>query len=310
MDSTSPSTPTRSDALPTPSIAALLEGHAQPDEPLVRVQWFTDPFSAWCWAFEPTWLKVTEVFGSLLCVEPIATGLYRSAEELTRSASAFNRPEQIAMQWEEVAHLSGMPLDSERWLRGAVSSWPACAALKAGWRMDPVKGWRYLRRLREAALCEGRALEDPAELGALATESGLEGEAVESALVDGSAGALLEADLEHAAETGAMGSPGFLFFGPAGIQDLRGARPFEEIAEAIVSVCGEPAELVGDPPAVADRQAYLVALAEARGSVAAAEAAVLLEIDPADATDLLDRMAAGGRLTRTPVGRRALYRLP
>lgn len=300
------------DPIPPPSllsVASVLTGAAVPTAPTIHVRFFTDPLSAWCWGTEPAWLHLVEAYGPHLALELRMVGLYQSLEEVTESASAFHRPDQIAMQWEEVAHFTGMPLDSEIWLEAPpASSWPACAAVKAAEAEDPTLAQRFLRRLREAALCERRDVADPAVLAALAGEAGLDVPRLEEALASGTAGDAFNEDLVLAGETGAISTPALFFFGPGGVAEVRGARAFEDLEAAMAQVADGPLMLVADPADVGDRQGYARALAEARGSVTAAEIAEVVSMDRGDAADLLDRMAAAGTLTRTAVGRSAIYR--
>jgi putative protein-disulfide isomerase len=244
-------------------------------------------------------------------VEYRMVGLIQSLEEMGASQSALNRPDQIAMQWEEVAHLSGMPLYSDVWIEAPpASSWPACAAVKAAQLQDPAAASRYIRRLREAGLCQGADIADPDALVALASLAGLDAKRLGDDLESGAAGEAFNADLVLAAEAGAVSAPSFFFFGPAGLAEIRGARPFEDLLMAVEQVAGEAIPLVAAPTAVDDRGAYLKALAGSRGSITAAEIAELLGLERTVAADLLDRMAAGGSLKREPAGTAYLYRLP
>ncbi len=297
---------------PLLSVASVLAGVAPAEPPAIHVRYFTDPLSAWCWGTEPAWLHLVELYGPQFALELRMAGLYQSLEEVTASASAFHRPDQIAMQWEEVAHLTGMPLDSEVWLKAPpASSWPACAAVKAAEAQDPAMALVFLRRLREAALCERADVADPEVLSRLASAVGLDVARFDGDLESGAAGEAFNEDLVLAAEIGAVSTPAFFFFGPGGVAEVRGARSFEDLEAALAQVAGGALSLDADPQGLPDRQAYVRALTEARGSVTAPEIAELLGLDRGDAADLLDRMSAAGALARAGVeGGGALYRAP
>ncbi len=295
---------------PALSVAAVLEASPEHDEAPVQVEVFTDPFSAWCWGNQPDWHKLCETFGSFLQVRFRMVGLIRDPSEASPHSGSLSDPPRMAMQWEEIAHITGMPLDSDRWLDAPPrTSWPACAAIAAALAADPVGGERYLRRCRETAICLGGDLDDAGDLTTLASACGLDGAELGLALESGVAGALFQEDLERAASLGGVTAPTYHFTGAGGTATLRGSRPFPALVEALSQSYDDALPLLTDPADVSDRTAYAQALASARVSTTAAEFATLLDIERADATDLLDRLCAGGNLVRHKVGSRSLYRV-
>ncbi len=295
---------------PLRSVAAELCGAPHRPTCRVHIQHFTDPLSAWCWATEPTLLHLSELLGGYVSIEHRMIGLMESVEpdDSASSDDALNRPSQLTMHWEEVGYLSGMPMDSDFWLeRPIASSWPACAAVKAAQSQDPRRASHYLRRLREAALCNGEDLADTRILEKHANLVGLDASRLGSDLENGTAGAAFNEDMRLAAETGAIAPPSFFFFGPAGLAEIRGARTIEDMLSAVERVAGEPVPLCASPRSVANRHGYVKALASSRGSIAAAEIVELFEVERTVASDLLDRMAAGGSLRRAKAGSSSLY---
>lgn len=295
-------------AVPLFSVAGALTGVQPPPAPRVLVRYFTDPLSAWCWGLEPAWLRLGETFGGLIALELRMAGLIQSIEEVTGSDSAFHRPDQIAMQWDEAAHFTGMPMASDLWLTSPPSSsWPACAAVKAAQRQDPVKGERYLRRVREAGMFEGLDVSDAALLERLAAEAELDAARFGQDLESGAAGDALAEDLGLAAELGAVSTPSFFLEGPGGRVALRGSRPFEDLVGALEEAHGGPVPGV-NPWSLTDRSAYLRALVDARGSITAAEAAEVVGLERGDVRDLLDRMSSAGAFRRAVTDAGVLYR--
>lgn len=290
------------------SVASILQGATGPDEPSVRVDLYTDPISAWCWANEPAWLAFTETYGSHLAIDFRMVGLVQDFEVLDDDGPTGNAPSQLAMQWEEASHASGMPLDSDIWFDDPpTSSWPGCAAVKAASFQSGALADTLLRRLRRAVICEGRDLASVQVLTELAIETELDIEQLARDLESGRAGEAFAADMDAAAEFGEMVAPSYVFTGSGGEFVLRGGQPLSGFVNALTEAAGAPAEPLADPSAIDDRHGYIRALLEARGHLTAAEAGAVLSMDPTTAADLLDRMGSGGNLRFETVGRGRVY---
>ncbi|MDF1565842.1 MAG: DsbA family protein [Deltaproteobacteria bacterium] len=296
---------------PAISVAAVLEASPEHDEAPVLVEVFTDPFSAWCWGNQPDWVKLCETFGSFLQVRFRMVGLIRDTASGERLGGGLSDPHRMAMQWEEIAHLTRMPLDADRWLEAPpMTSWPACAAIAAALAADPVGGELYLRRCREAVICHRKDLADATELLELAGACDLDVDRLARDLESGAAGALFKADLDRAAALGGVSCPTYHFSGGGGVVTVRGSRPFQALVAALSEAYDDALPLLADPADVENRSAYARSLASARGSITVAEFATLLDIEPGDAADFLDRQCAGGNLVRQKIGRVSLYSAP
>lgn len=132
-----------------------MNGGSVPD--LVEIEYFTDPLCSWSWGFEPQWRRLRFEFGPQLRWRYRMGGMIAAWEQYCDPLNCINRPLQMAPQWLEVRHLSGMPIDPQLWLDDPPeSSYPASIAFKAAEQQSPAIGERYLRRLREAVMMERR----------------------------------------------------------------------------------------------------------------------------------------------------------
>jgi putative protein-disulfide isomerase len=200
------------------------------DVPRVAVTVFTDPFCPWSWAWEP-WLRRFEVeFGDSLAFTFVIVGLQRSIGPPEARA--------LALDCLDAAAESGMPVDPRVFLRDPPSSThPAGLAVAAvAEQGDPA---RFLRRLREAILLEGRRMDTaPALLDAAREAGGLD---LERLKVDFGSNAILErfaGDLERGrgVRTPALEIGGAL---------IAGYGPYERVRPAAVAAGAESVELPG-----------------------------------------------------------------
>ena len=169
----------------------------------VTVEQFTDPFSPWCWAAQPTLRRLRYEFDdvewtprmTLLVPEGWGPGEPDQADVDARD-DAMRRT-----RWAAAAASSGMPIADGLWTDALSSSRLACSAVALIRETAPDRALPTLRRLRVAAIAEGRALDEVDEVAAVAGEvEGVEAAAVRRGLGEGRAADALEADLERAVE--------------------------------------------------------------------------------------------------------------
>ena len=154
---------------------------------------FTDPYCPWSWAAEPQLRRLQVEFGDRLRFTFVIVGLRRQIE--ARDAAA------LALETVDAAAESGMPADPRVFMRNAPSSThPAGLAISAvAEQADPA---RFIRRLREAILLEGRRMDNAQALLDAARETG--GLDLGRLEVDFGSAAILErfaADLERGARS-------------------------------------------------------------------------------------------------------------
>jgi predicted DsbA family dithiol-disulfide isomerase len=305
----------------------------------VSLRYYTDPACPWSWALEPCVRKLIVQFGDQLRWTFVMGGLARDfAGGLPHGVSGrdpapptpvlpSDARAQLVEQWLRVADETGAPLDPLLWTEGGLrSSYPACMAMKAAADQAPDGGARYLRRLREAILCERRQLD---HLEALVGEGRAAELDVERLRIDLRSHAITEAfgaDLEDAkvlaAEAGEPESgeahsqehsgaagvgpcsrgagdvplPSIVMRGPGGEERrLLGLQRYETFADALSTLGASPSAPA--PPSVGE-------IVSRFGRVTAREVELISDLPAPSVGAELYRLAEQWkvRITRTPTG--------
>jgi putative protein-disulfide isomerase len=231
----------------------------------VQARYYTDPACPWSWAAEAIVRKLMWEFGDELRFRWVMGGLARSYGDeyrdeqagITGEGSCFDG---LMANWLEVSAETGMPIDARLWRRNPLaSSYPACQAVKAAAEQGPDRAYSYLRRLREALMCEVKKL-DHAE--ALIGEAGAAGLDAARFRIDINSNAITEAfaaDLDevrnppdeareagHVTRTEGHERPSFpsvVFVGEDGSRHgVWGWSPYDEYRAAALAAGAEVAE--------------------------------------------------------------------
>jgi predicted DsbA family dithiol-disulfide isomerase len=172
-----------------------------------HVLYVTDPACPWSWGAEPVVRRLEAEFGDGVRITYVMGGLWREIQPAKALATTL-----------DAAASTGMPVDPRIWLDAAPkSSYPACLAVKAA--AEQGLDGAYLRRVREALMCERVKADGADALTALARD--VPGMNVDRFSVDLGSNAIVEAfgaDLDRAREVGAD-MPAFVVEGevvPAG----------------------------------------------------------------------------------------------
>lgn len=272
--------------------------------PAVEVILFTDPYSSWCWATEPVWLRLKETYGGRVHFRTVMGGLVESGAQ-------FFDPQGQRLAWirqhlREVSKRSGQPIDPA-FLDGmddSFSTWPACIHVKAAQLQGEDLGHRMLRRLRRAIMMEHRQGSDPVVASEAAADvEGLDLTMWRGALADGTAlGAFLE-DRNTCQRYGIHGFPTFVIRtskeGRAP-RVLTGYRPYQEIEDALRGLAPwlEPR----DPRPVVD-------LLFDCGPMTTREVQEVEGASPREALDALDELVAEGTVEASPIAGGTLWAL-
>jgi protein-disulfide isomerase-like protein with CxxC motif len=215
---------------------------------MVTVSYHTDPACPWSWAAEPAIRKLTVEFGEGLEWRFAMAGLAREVAPDTRPA--------LVEAWLRVSDVTGAPLDPLLWAEGPLSTtYPSCMAVKAAVEQAKDGGYRYLRRLREAIMCERRKLDGAEALVEQAHAAGLDVErfrlSLRSHAITEAFGADLEATEALAGEAqdpagrssrgrGGVPLPTAVFNGAGERRLVSGAAPYDELRAAAVDCGAEP----------------------------------------------------------------------
>jgi predicted DsbA family dithiol-disulfide isomerase len=208
----------------------------------VKVTYFTDPLCCWSWALEPHWRRLRDEFAGQLTWRYRMGGMIADWQSFADPLNAVRTPAHVGPHWFYVRETTGVPLDERLWVEDPPeSSYPACVAFKAAELQGADAAERYLRRLREAAMCERRNPARRDVVLALAGEAGLDSVRFERDLDDAPA---LEAFREDLKETRYRGIGRFptLVLQRAGARGLMliGYRPYDVLRSAVLHLAGHP----------------------------------------------------------------------
>ena len=220
---------------------------------MIEVAYHTDPACPWSWALEPVVRKLMLEFAGKLRWTFVMGGLGRS---LPREPAS--RAEMIE-EWLRVSADTQAPLDPLVWAEGAIdSTYPACMAVKAAEEIAGDRGYGYLRRLREALMCERRKIDHTEALAEEARAAGLDVERFRSGLRSHAITEAFAADLERTealastiggpvdrASRGAGGAPlpTVVFRGAGAAREVAGHQPYEAYRSAAIEAGAEPVPL-------------------------------------------------------------------
>jgi len=196
----------------------------------MEVTVYEDPACSWCWAFQPVSTIFEYEFRDLVAIRHAMAGL---RDRPPADADFF------AEQCRKAGEVFEMPFDCGIWKKRLLrSTFPACRAVVAASVIDPGAASRLLRRLREAFHVEQVLIDDAETILGLATEVGIDVEALGENLASGRVEALFDRDRIEASRHG-FGLPTLVF--RSGRSEpptvLEGAVPYEDILAAIAA-CG------------------------------------------------------------------------
>lgn len=275
---------------------------ADEKQAVIVIEYYTDPLCSWSWAFEAQWRRLRYEYAGQLAWHYRMGGLLPDWESYADPLNEIHSPAQMGPQWFQVGELSGMPLDPRLWqVDPPDSSYPACLAVKAAEVQGQQCAENYLRRLRAAALLEGRNIARQEELFALADEVAASPgvQVFDSARfrADYAAPACMEAlrqDLREAAYVDIGRFPTLLLHHGGGRSlILVGYRPYSALQAALAHLEPRLERRADLPPA----ELALVYTTH-WGSVTAREVAEILDGDTTRAEALLEDLVRRGRLTK------------
>jgi len=282
-----------------------------PTEARVRVIEYTDPISIWCWGLEPTIRRLEVLYPETVDVEVRMGGLFEDfgpLREYWTRMSGGRWKESVRAFMTAVAGQHRMPMNPDAMLDGMEdfeSTWPACIAVKAAELQGPAKGRRYLRRLREAALLEGRPIHRRGIQLDLAPDVELDPEALRRALEDGTADRAFRRDLDECRANGITGFPTLLCHRGDATVRIEGWVPWDVFDARLEDLDAglRPRKLGAD-------ERVVQGILDRYGTCATREIAAILGVPDDEAEIRLDELAARDMLLRLDLGTGVVWSLP
>ena len=251
--------------------------------PRIVVTHYTDPWSVWCWAIEPQLLRLQERHGDALEYRVRLGAIHESPV-----GPDFPRAD-ISRMFHAARRASSMPLDPDVVLKPwEGTTHRAGIAAKAVGLSEPGLSLRYLRRLREGALVDGRNIESLDVQEGLLREVGGDVAAFREALESDEATREFYADQAEGRLRGVSGFPTVTFRNEQGLEvGVGGFQPTEAYEGALARVSGGARWVERPPPAVPD-------LLRRRGPLATVEVAEVCDwLEDRATAHLLDLERAG-----------------
>lgn len=207
----------------------------------VEIIAFTDPVCTWCWGNEPILRKLETVYEGNIEINFIMGGLVEDIRGfqddlngIGGNVSKINA--QVGGHWVEASSKHGMPVEGPSFnlfSEEYPSTYPLNIAYKAAQFQDEKLAKKFLRRMREAAACEGKQANRDEVLIELAQESGLDVAKFIKNFTDGSAEQAFYEDLKITRSHGVHGFPTFLIKCNGKEIMLRGFQTYEAFKEVI-----------------------------------------------------------------------------
>lgn len=150
-----------------------------PEGDRVRVTLLTDPWSVWCWGFEPV-RRTLELRCPSVEFTPLVGGMFPELPD--HEATGFD----VERFFANVQRTTGMPLRLDATTGDRPhSTYPACVHVHAVRLLAPGKERAYLRKLREAAYLDARNVSRADVAASVAAGLGVEEAEFQEAILSG-----------------------------------------------------------------------------------------------------------------------------
>ncbi len=262
-------------------------------EPILEVIEYTDPYCTWCWGSEPILRKIQEVYGDQVQIDFKMGGLVADMDQFYDPSNAIGGPnwyKQVADHWLDASSRHGMPVDEQVFydLKDKMfSTYPANIAYKAAEFQDVELAKKFLRRMREAAAAERKAIHRVEVQADLAKEVGLDGKRFLEDIKSGRAEEAFLEDLKEARSRGISGFPTFLIRNRDGQETiLFGYRSFEGFEMAFQKLAGNALK----PKIIDITEDSILAFVRKYEKVAPKEVAEVFNLTMESAMDWLNKL--------------------
>jgi putative protein-disulfide isomerase len=250
----------------------------------VRIELLTDPWSVWCWGFEPA-RRTLELRYPSVEFRFLLGGMFPTMPD----------PREVGFDIERffgiVQRTTGMPIRVDGIKRDpAKSTYPACTFVHAARVIEPAREHAYLRALREAAYLDGLNISKPEVGTQVAARVGLATDRFRTALSDGTAEASFKMQLAKVHDQGLHAYPTFLITSGERTVRVEGFQTLPGLIGIAQSISGEPHAPLPDPE--------IGAVLVSGERVATREFAEIYGISGEEAFERLSALETKGTVTR------------
>jgi putative protein-disulfide isomerase len=250
----------------------------------VRVELLTDPWSIWCWGFEPV-RRALELRYPSVEFRFLLGGMFPQMPDPRELGFDLVRFFSI------VQRTTGMPirldgLDQDR----PTSTYPACVHVHAVRLVAPDLETRYLRALREAVYLDGRNVSRPEAAADVAAAVGVDRTAFEAEVESGRAEASFRSTIQELHAQGLHAYPTLLVRSGDRQARVEGFQSLPAVLGLVQGVSGRQHPPLPDPS--------LDAILSPHERVATREVAEVLGVSLERAADTLERARKRGEVRR------------
>ncbi len=257
---------------------------ARPRSRRIRVDLLTDPWSVWCWGFEPV-RRTIELRYPTLEFRFVLGGMFET----------LPRPEETGFDLDTffatVQRTTGMPIRNVQSAREhPESTYPACIAVHAARIAAPSKETVFLRAMREAAYLDGLNISRPSVASQVAARVGIPKNRFQEILASGQAEDTFRKTVERLQRQGLHAYPTLMFRTERQLARVEGFQGLPAVLQIAESLTGRVPAPLPDP--TLDR------VVPAGERVATREVAEVLGISAERAFELLAAAEGRGELKR------------
>ncbi len=255
-----------------------------PPKGKVRIVLLTDPWSVWCWGFEPA-RRAIELRCPSIEFQSLVGGMFPKLPNPSEMGFDIDR------FFGTVQRNTGMPVLRDATSRDRPdSTYPACIHVHAARLLDPTKEAAYMRAMREAVYLDGMNVSRPDVAAAVAANVGIPAREFMEALDSGEPEREFRVRLAQLQEMDLNAYPTFLVTAGEKTARVEGFQSLPVILSIVENVSGRMHPML-PPPAVED-------VVPAGERVATREVAEVLGESVESAYDSLMRLEAEGILVR------------
>lgn len=223
----------------------------------VEVELVTDPYSVWCWGFEPV-RRALETRFPTISFKATVGGMFARLPDPAQVGFDVQRFFSV------VQRTTGMPLASDAATRDrATSTHPSCIHVAAVRLLRPDLEKRYLRALREALYLDSLNISRPEVAADVAQRAGVERTEFLEALASGEPERDFRENLAQLEEQGLRAYPTYLVRAGERTAKVEGFQTLPGLLAIVEGASGrlhparpppEPLEIIGEGERVATRE--------------------------------------------------------
>lgn len=214
-----------------------------PPDGEVVVELLTDPWSVWCWGFEPVRRALEHRYPSIR-FRFLLGGMFETLPNPRHDGFDMDR------FFATVHRTTGMPVSTDA-INGhdaPTSTYPACIHIHAVRLIEGAKTGLALRKLREAAYLDGQNISNPTTARSILEDAGVDPETFDEAIETGEPEREFKLRMSALERQGLTAYPTLLVTGEQGTTTVHGFQPLPRVVSLAEEVSGKVHPSMPAPP--------------------------------------------------------------